>query len=107
MWNHIPKIKSKGIHLPIHHMVMKYYRYTFPQTWKKPRWILAKACLPAKNYVLFKRNLEVYIKEAYFDKYEGIQSEISQAIKFDESTDLSTTYLGRVGQTRKSVIRAE
>ena len=46
-------------------------------------------------------------KEAYFDRYEGIQSETSQAIKFDESTDLSTTYLGRVGQTRKSVIRAE
>ena len=50
---------------------------------------------------------ETTVKEAYFDKYEGIQSEISQAIKFDESTDLSTTYLGRVGQTRKSVIRAE
>ena len=47
------------------------------------------------------------VKEAYFDKYEGIQSEISQEIKFDESTDLSTTYLGRVGQTRKSVIRVE
>ena len=47
------------------------------------------------------------VKEAYFDKYEGIQSEITQEIKFDESTDLSTTYLGRVGQTRKSVIRAE
>ena len=50
---------------------------------------------------------ETKVKEAYFDKYEGIQSEISQVIKFDESTDLSTTYLGRVGQTRKSVIRAE
>ena len=46
------------------------------------------------------------VKETYFDKYEGIQSEISQEIKFDESTDLSTTYLGRVGETRKSVIRA-
>ena len=47
------------------------------------------------------------IKEAYFDRYEGIQSEISQVMRFDESTDLSTTYLGRIGQTRKSVIRAE
>ena len=47
------------------------------------------------------------VKEAYFDRYEGIQSEISQVTKFDESTDLSTTYLGRIGQTRKSVIRAE
>ena len=50
---------------------------------------------------------ETKVKEEYFDRYEGIQSEISQVIKFDESTDLSTTYLGRVGQTRKSVIRAE
>ena len=47
------------------------------------------------------------VKEAYFDRYEGIQSEISQVTRFDESTDLSTTYLGRIVQTRKSVIRAE
>ena len=47
------------------------------------------------------------IKEAYFDRYEGVQSEISQATRFDESSDLSTTYLGRTNQTRKSVIRAE
>ena len=45
------------------------------------------------------------VKEAYFDRYEGIQSEISQVTRFDENTDLSTTYLGRIGQTRKSVIR--
>ena len=47
------------------------------------------------------------IKEIYFDKYNGVQSEISQETRFDESTDLSTTYLGKVDQTRKSVIRAE
>ena len=47
------------------------------------------------------------IKEIYFDKYDGVQSEISQETRFDESTDLSTTYLGKVDQTRKSVIRAE
>ena len=47
------------------------------------------------------------VKEVYFDRYEGVQSEISQVTKFDESTDLSTTYLGRINQTRKSVIRAE
>ena len=29
----------------------------FPQTWKKPGRILAKACLTAKNFVLFMRNL--------------------------------------------------
>ena len=47
------------------------------------------------------------VKETYFEKYEGIQSEISQVTRFDENTDLSTTYLGKKGQTRKSVIRAE
>ena len=41
------------------------------------------------------------VKEAYFDRYEGIQSEISQVTRFDESTDLSMTCLGRIGQTRK------
>ena len=39
------------------------------------------------------------IKETYFDKYEGVQSEISQETRFDESTVLSTTYLGKVDQT--------
>ena len=47
------------------------------------------------------------IKETYFDKYDGVQSEISQETRFDESTDLSTTYLGKEDQARKSVIRAE
>ena len=47
------------------------------------------------------------VKETYFDKYEGIQSEISQVTRLDENTDLSTTYLGKKGQTRKSIIRAE
>ena len=31
------------------------------------------------------------VKETYFDKYEGIQSEISQVTRFDENTDLSTS----------------
>ena len=47
------------------------------------------------------------VKETYFDSYEGVQSEMSQATRFDESTDLSTTYLGRINQTRKSMKRAE
>ena len=47
------------------------------------------------------------VKEAYFDRYEGVQSEISQETRLDKSTDLSTTYLGRINQTRKSVIGAE
>ena len=36
------------------------------------------------------------IRETYFDKYDGVHSEIFQATRFDESTDLSTTYLGKV-----------
>ena len=32
------------------------------------------------------------VKETYFDKYEGIQSEISQVTGFDENMDLSMTY---------------
>ena len=32
---------------------------------------------------------------------------LSQVARFDESTDLSTTYLAKINQTRKSVIRAE
>ena len=38
---------------------------------------------------------EIRVKEMYFDKYEGIQSEISQVTRFHENTDLSTTYLGK------------
>ena len=49
------------------------------------------------------------VKETYFDKYEGIQSEISQVTRFDENTNLSMTYLGKRGQTRKIIfiIRVE
>ena len=47
------------------------------------------------------------VRETYFDKYEGIHSEISQVTRFDGNTDLSMTYLGKSGLTRKIVIRAE
>ena len=40
------------------------------------------------------------VKEPYFDRYEGVQSEISQVTRFDESPDLSTTYLGRIEQEK-------
>ena len=35
------------------------------------------------------------IRDVYFDKYDGIHAEISKVTRFDESTDLSTMYLGR------------
>ena len=47
------------------------------------------------------------LKEEYFDKYDGIYTEISQATRFDESTDLSMTYLGKMDMTRDMIINAE
>ena len=36
------------------------------------------------------------LHEEYMDLYEGIQTEIVSSNRFDENSDLSTTYLGRV-----------
>ena len=47
------------------------------------------------------------IRDTYLDSYNGVQAEISQVICFDESTDLSTRYLGKTDMTRKYVIKAE
>ena len=47
------------------------------------------------------------LKEEYLDVYEGIQSEILCTTRFDEISDLSTTYLGRVNTTKTSKIKAE
>ena len=35
-------------------------------------------------------------KEEYLDTYEGIKSEILNASRFAENSDLSTTYLGKI-----------
>ena len=47
------------------------------------------------------------VGDEYFDRYDGINAEISQATRFDESTDLSTTYLGKTDMTRDQIIKAE
>ena len=47
------------------------------------------------------------IRDTYLDRYDGVQAEISQVTSFDESTDLSTTYLGKTDMTREYVIKAE
>ena len=39
--------------------------------------------------------------------YEGIWSEILSTTRFNENSDLSTTYLGRVDITKASKIKAE
>ena len=56
------------------------------------------------NDVIFEGNK---VKEEYFDKYDGIYTEISQAARFDECTDLSTNYLGKTDMTRDMIIKAE
>ena len=38
------------------------------------------------------------LKEDYLDMYEGIQTEILNTTRFDENSDLSTTYLGKIRQ---------
>ena len=47
------------------------------------------------------------VKEEYIDRYDGIHAELFQATRFDESTDLSTTYLGKMDMTRHQIIKAE
>ena len=45
--------------------------------------------------------------EEYLDIYDGIQSEILSTTRFDENSDLSTTYLGRVDIIGAIKIKAE
>ena len=62
----------------------------------------------AVNRYKFKSNMEREFKELgfgsipqklqeeYLDVYEGIQSDIVSSSRFDETSDISTTYLGRI-----------
>ena len=43
----------------------------------------------------------------YLDLYEGIHADIVYPNRFDECSDLSTTYLGRTDMTRETKIKAE
>ena len=38
------------------------------------------------------------LQDEYLDVYEGIQSDIVSSSRFDENSDIITTYLGRIGQ---------
>ena len=46
-------------------------------------------------------------KARYLDVYEDIYAEMVYASKFDENSDLSTTYLGQADMTRNTRIKAE
>ena len=46
-------------------------------------------------------------KSEYLDVYEGIHAEIVISDRFDEDTDLSTTYLGQTNMTRDTEVKTE
>ena len=47
------------------------------------------------------------LHQEYLDVYEGIQSEIVNTTRFDENSDLSTAYLGRLNKARNDKLKAE
>ena len=47
------------------------------------------------------------LKGEYLDMYVGTQTEVICTTRFDENSDLSTTYLGRICTTKASNIKAE
>ena len=47
------------------------------------------------------------LKEEYLDIYEGTQSEILNTTRFDENSDLSTTYLGKSDIFKNDKIKVE
>ena len=47
------------------------------------------------------------LKGEYLDMYEGIQSEILSTTRFDENSDLITTYLRKVDTSKNRKIKAE
>ena len=52
-------------------------------------------------------NTPVKLKGDYLDMYRGIQSEVISTTRFDENSDLSTTYLGKIDIIRASKIKVE
>ena len=47
------------------------------------------------------------LKEEYLDVYEGIQTEMLSTIRFNENSDLSTTYLVKEDKSKSNKIKAE
>ena len=47
------------------------------------------------------------LQEEYVDIYEGIHSEIVSSNRFDENSDISTTYLGRIGKENQNTLKME
>ena len=47
------------------------------------------------------------LQEEYMDIYDGIHSEIVSSNRFDENSNISTTYLGRVDEENQHKLKAE
>ena len=47
------------------------------------------------------------LKEEYLDVYEGIKSEIVNTTRFDENSNLSSTYLGKSDRPKYGKLKAE
>ena len=47
------------------------------------------------------------LKSDYLDVYDGVYAEVVSTNRFDEDTDLSTSYLGQVNMSRDTEVRAE
>ena len=52
----------------------------------------------------FGQTLDI-LREEYLDAYEGIQSEILSTTRFDENSDLSTTYLGKADRSKNNKLQ--
>ena len=68
----------------------------------KPAKINKTAKIKDKGETLLKINLiesSGRSREEYLDRYEGVKTEIVDTTRFDENSDLSTTYLGRIDMT--------
>ena len=47
------------------------------------------------------------LKSDYLDVYDGLYAKVISTNRFDEETDLNTTYLGQVDMSRKTEVKAE
>ena len=47
------------------------------------------------------------VKEEYLDRYGGVTSEILNTTRFDENTDLITSYLGKLRMTQEDSLNVE
>ena len=47
------------------------------------------------------------MKSNYLDMYEGVHADVVYTKRFDESSDLSTAYLGQTEMTRETKIKTE